>query len=49
VSQGLGEQGIWIHHRALLGDLGLTDQIAEAFAKVRSAAAKIRRWKAKRS
>jgi len=34
VSARLAEQGIWLHHRVLLGDMDLVDQVVEAVAKI---------------
>lgn len=34
ISARLAEQGIWLHHRVLLGDEDLVDQVVEALAKV---------------
>ena len=45
VSTRLAEDGIWIHHRALLADAALVDQIALAVAKVHAHAVRLRRQK----
>ncbi|HEX7243278.1 MAG TPA: DegT/DnrJ/EryC1/StrS family aminotransferase [Longimicrobiaceae bacterium] len=41
VSAGLAERGIWIHHRALLGDEDTTLQVAEAVEKIRADAPRL--------
>jgi 3-amino-5-hydroxybenzoate synthase len=38
ISQAIAEHGIWIHHRVLLGEENLTEQVAQAILKIRCSA-----------
>jgi len=42
VSDALGERGLWLHHRILLGDAGLVDEVGDAVAKVIAGADRLR-------
>ncbi|MCP4656357.1 MAG: DegT/DnrJ/EryC1/StrS family aminotransferase [bacterium] len=41
VSRQQADLGIWIHHRALLGDAALVEQVAGAIAKIRRCSARL--------